>query len=115
MRSGGADGSRRGGADPLHGRETLGVRAPALGWLRWLIDDIGPVTGTSANRHSAETPADAATAADRLATPAAAVIAGVAPGGVASTVADVTGTEPIVLRDGAVPRAEIVGDGTGGA
>ena len=100
---------RRGGPDPLHGRDTLGVRAPAVGWLRWLIDEVGPVTGTSANRHGADTPADAPTAAASLATPAAAVIAGVAPGGVASTVVDVTGPEPIILRAGAVPRAEIIG------
>ncbi len=103
---------RRDGPDPLHGRETLGVRAPALGWLRWLIDDVGPVTGTSANRHGAETPVNAQTAAESLATCAAAVIAGVANGGTASTVVDVTGIEPIILREGAVPRAEIVGDST---
>ena len=94
---------RRGGPDPLHGRDTLGVRAPAVGWLRWLIDEVGPVTGTSANRHGAETPADAQTAAASLAAPAAAVIAGIAPGGVASTVVDVTGSEPVILRQGAVP------------
>ena len=101
---------RRGGPDPLHGRDTLGVRAPAVGWLRWLIDEVGPVTGTSANRHGADTPADAQTAAASLAMPPAAVIAGVAPGGVASTVVDVTGPQPVILREGAVPRAEIIGD-----
>ena len=101
---------RRGGPDPLHGRDTLGVRAPAVGWLRWLIDEVGPVTGTSANRHGADTPADAQTAAASLAAPAASVIAGIALGGVASTVVDVTGTDPIILREGAVPRAEIVRD-----
>ena len=100
---------RRGGPDPLHGRDTLGVRAPAVGWLRWLIDEVGPVTGTSANRHGADTPADAQTAAASLAAPPAVVIAGVAPSGVASTVVDVTGPEPIILREGAVPRAEIIG------
>ncbi len=95
---------RRGGPDPLHGRETLGVRAPALGWLRWLIDETGPVTGTSANRHGVETPARADDAAASLAVPpvAGAVIAGTAPGGVASTVVDVTGDQPVVLREGAI-------------
>ena len=100
---------RRSGPDPLHGRDTLGVRAPAVGWLRWLIDEVGPVTGTSANRHGADTPTDAQTAAASLAIPPAAVIAGVASGGVASTVVDVTGPQPIILREGAVPRAEIIG------
>ncbi len=100
---------RRGGPDPLHGRETLGVRAPALGWLRWLIDEVGPVTGTSANRHGAETPAWAMSAAQNLAIGPGhdGVIDGFAPGGVASTVVDVTGTEPVVLRAGAVP-AELI-------
>lgn len=95
---------RRGGPDPLHGRETLGVRAPAVGWLRWLIDETGPVTGTSANRHGVETPASADDAAASLAVPpvTGAVIAGTAPGGVASTVVDVTGDQPVVLREGAI-------------
>ena len=94
---------RRGGPDPLHGLSTLGVRAPALGWLRWLIDETGPLTGTSANRHGAATPADAQQAAESLAVAPAAVIAGRAAGGTASTVVDVTGAEPVVLREGAVP------------
>ncbi len=100
---------RRGGSDPLHGRETLGVRAPALGWLRWLIDDVGPVTGTSANRHGLPTPADASEAAALLAarpgetTVPGRVIRGRAAGETASTVVDVTGDTPIVLRAGAVP------------
>lgn len=101
---------RRGGPDPLHGRETLGVRAPALGWLRWLIDDVGPVTGTSANRHGVETPARARAAAFCLAVHPGlgGVIDGTAPGGVASTVVDVTGDEPVVLRAGAIP-ADLLG------
>ncbi|MYJ47026.1 MAG: hypothetical protein F4070_05155 [Acidimicrobiales bacterium] len=88
----------------MHGRETLGVRAPALGWLRWLIDDIGPVTGTSANRHGAQTPAEAHAAAASLAVQPGigCVIGGTAPGGVASTVVDVTGDRPVVLREGAI-------------
>ena len=99
---------RRGGPDPLHGRATLGVRAPALGWLRWLIDEVGPVTGTSANRHGHPTPASAFDAAMGLATSAGEmavpgrVIRGQAAGGTASTVVDVTGDSPIILRAGAV-------------
>ena len=101
---------RKGGPDPLHGRETLGVRAPALGWLRWLIDDVGPVTGTSANRHGVETLASADDAAASLAVPpaAGAVIAGTAPGGIASTVVDVTGDQPVVLREGAIRADSLI-------
>ena len=99
---------RRGGPDPLHGRETLGVRAPALAWLRWLIDVVGPVTGTSANRHGDATPDSAFEAAMNLATSAGEmavpgrVIHGRAPGGTASTVVDVTGDTPTILRAGAL-------------
>ena len=104
---------RRGGPDPLHGRETLGVRAPALGWLRWLIDEVGPVTGTSANRHGYETPAGAVEAAASLATrpgemaSPGRIIRGRALGGFASTVVDVTGDKPVVLRTGAVPAESL--------
>ncbi|WP_419843049.1 peptide chain release factor N(5)-glutamine methyltransferase [Candidatus Poriferisodalis sp.] len=104
---------RRGGPDPLHGRETLGVRVPDLGWLRWLIDEVGPVTGTSANRHGLPTPADAAEAAALLfegpseADVPGRIIAGRAPGGTASTVVDVTADSLVVLRAGAV-RAELL-------
>lgn len=98
---------RLGGPDPLHGRDTLGVRAPALGWLRWLIDEVGPVTGTSANLHGAPTPADASQAAAALATPPTAVIGGRAAGGTASTVVDTTGPTPVVLRAGAVPAEHL--------
>ncbi len=85
------------------------MRAPTSGWLRWLIDDVGPVTGTSANRHGLPTPADASEAAALLATPSGETtvpgrfIGGRAAGGTASTVVDVTGDTPIVLRAGAVP------------
>lgn len=107
---------RRGGPDPLHGRETLGVRAPALGWLRGLIDEVGPVTGTSANRHGHPTPDSAFEAAMNLAASAGEmavpgrVIRGQAPGGTASTVVDVTGDAPIILRAGAVPAEALESD-----
>ena len=32
--------NRIGGPDPVHGQATLGLRAPDLGWLRELIDDV---------------------------------------------------------------------------
>ena len=96
---------RRGGPDPLHGKDTLGVRVPEMGWLRWLIDEVGPVTGTSANRHGVQTRVRAVDAAASLAVRPGfgCVIDGMAPGGVASTVVDVTGDQPVVLREGAIP------------
>ena len=93
---------RRNGVDPVHGGNTLGVRCPNPGWLRLLIDDSGPVTGSSANLHGVETKFTAQEAAATLAVQAGYVIQGTSEGGLASTVVDVTGDSPVVLRQGAV-------------
>ena len=90
----------RRGPDPVHGAATLGVRVPDLGWLRAIIDDVGPVTGSSANLHGRDTPDDPADAAlelgvsVRLGFPSST--------GVASTVVRTVGNEIEVLREGAV-------------
>ncbi len=91
---------RRGGPDPVHGEDTLGVRVPDLGWLRALIAEVGPVTGSSANLHGEPTPDDAAEAARRLGVED--WVDGGGGGGTPSTVVDVTGTGPVVLRQGAI-------------
>ena len=90
------------------GGGTLGVRIPkhkvALGVLR----ATGPLMTTSANLHGAD-PAMTAAEAARLAGVMAVVDGGTAPGGVASTVLDLTTPEPNVLREGAIPSAEVIG------
>jgi release factor glutamine methyltransferase len=96
---------RRGGAHPVHGHSTLGVRVPALGWLRELIDDVGPVTGSSANLHAAPTPVSAREAAAQLSV--GDWIDGSAGGGEPSTVVDATGDDIVVLRHGAVAPEDI--------
>ena len=93
---------RRDGVDPVTGGNTLGIRCPEPGWLRVLIDDVGPVTGSSANLHAVETQLRAQDAAATLAIEVAYVIPGVSQGGVASTVVDTTGNSLAVLRQGAV-------------
>lgn len=81
--------------------------------LRGLIDEVGPVTGTSANRHGLPTPADASEAAALLAAPEGEttapgrIIRGRAAGETASTVVDVTGDKPVILRAGAVPAVAL--------
>jgi len=94
--------SRRDGVDPVTGGNTLGVRCPEPGWLRLLIDDVGPVTGSSANLHTVETRLHAQDAAATLAIDVAYVIPGASRGGLASTVVDTTGSSLAVLRQGAV-------------
>jgi L-threonylcarbamoyladenylate synthase len=90
------------------GGGTLGVRIPkhkvALGLLR----HAGPLMTTSANLHGAE-PAMNAEEAATLSGVMAVLDGGVAPGGTASTVLDLTGPEPHVLREGAIPTPELLG------
>lgn len=93
---------RRGGPDPVHGASTLGVRVPDLSWLRRLIDDVGPVTGSSANLHGDDTPDDPWEAGRRLGVSSVISAVGAAGPGVASTVVEVMQGRVSVLRAGAV-------------
>jgi len=90
------------------GGGTLGVRIPkhkvALGLLR----HAGPLMTTSANIHGRE-PAMSAEEAGTLSGVMAVIDGGAAPGGTASTVLDLTGPEPHVLREGAIPAPELLG------
>jgi len=90
------------------GGRTLGVRIPkhevALGLLR----HAGPLMTTSANLHGQE-PAMNAAEARALDGVMAVIDGGAAPGGTASTVVDLTGPEPHVLREGAIPTADVLG------
>ena len=90
------------------GGGTLGVRIPkhkvALGLLR----HAGPLMTTSANLHGQD-PAMNAGEAAALTGVMAVLDGGVAPGGTASTVLDLTGPEPHVLREGAIPASEVLG------
>jgi tRNA A37 threonylcarbamoyladenosine synthetase subunit TsaC/SUA5/YrdC len=63
---------------------------------------------TSANLHGRE-PAMSADEAGNLVGVMAVVDGGAAPGGTASTVLDLTGPEPHVLREGAIPTPELLG------
>jgi len=90
------------------GGGTLGVRIPkhkvALGLLR----HAGPLMTTSANLHGRD-PAMTAVEAAALTGVMAVLDGGIAPGGTASTVLDLTGPEPHVLREGAIPTPELLG------
>ena len=90
------------------GGGTLGVRIPkhevALGLLR----ASGPLMTTSANLHGKD-PAMTAEEAGKLPGLAAVLDGGRAPGGTASTVLDLTGQEPHILREGAITAAELLG------
>ena len=85
-------------------RDAIGVRVPALtGPGRELLERVGTLVAPSANLPGGAAPHTVADVpAQLLAAVAAVVDAGELPG-TPSTVVDVTGDEPLVLREGAVP------------
>ena len=92
---------KRPGASP-----TLGVRIPDHPLALRLLRIAGPLMTTSANL-SGEPPALTAAEAEKLSGLAGVVDGGVVPGGRASTVLDLTGDEPRILREGALTAADL--------
>jgi L-threonylcarbamoyladenylate synthase len=87
--------------------DTIGIRIPELpAESRAVLKRAGAVAATSANLHGGPDPRRIADIPEELLAAVAAVVdAGELPG-TPSTVVDVTGPEPVVLREGAVPAAE---------
>jgi tRNA threonylcarbamoyl adenosine modification protein (Sua5/YciO/YrdC/YwlC family) len=90
------------------GGGTLGVRIPKHKVALELLRHAGPLMTTSANLHGQEPAMDAAEA-EKLVGVMAVLDGGAAPGGTASSVLDLTGPEPHVLREGAIPTPELLG------
>ena len=87
--------------------DAIGVRVPQLrGVAAELFTKLGAVAATSANRHGEPDPARVEDVPAEILEAVAAVLDGGVLPGVASTVVDVTGEEPRVLREGAVPASE---------
>ena len=87
--------------------ETIGVRIPALcGDAADLLARVGVVAATSANLHGGADPRRVADVPRELLDAAGAVLDGGELPGTPSTVVDLTGPEPHVLREGAIPAAE---------
>jgi L-threonylcarbamoyladenylate synthase len=86
---------------------TLGIRVPDLpAEAATVVREVGAVLATSANLHGGPNPRRLADVPPEIrAACAAEVDAGELPG-LPSTVIDLTGDEPRVLREGAVPAAE---------
>jgi L-threonylcarbamoyladenylate synthase len=81
---------------------TVAVRIPGLAPLRALLYRVGPLTATSANRHrqpACDTPEDALQSIQGL--PDLVLDGGRTAGGAPSTLVDLTGASPRVLRSGA--------------
>src|SRR6266702_2150730 len=90
------------------GGGTLGVRIPKHSVALELLRAAGPLMTTSANLHGLD-PAMTAEEASALAGVEAVIDGGPASGGMASTVLDLTGPEPHVLREGAIPTPTLLG------
>jgi L-threonylcarbamoyladenylate synthase len=87
--------------------ETIGVRVPALeGIAQDLLSRLGAIVATSANLPGGADPATIEEVPEQIRAAADAIVdAGTLPGK-PSTVIDFTGSEPVVLREGAVPVDE---------
>ncbi|HSH82886.1 MAG TPA: L-threonylcarbamoyladenylate synthase [Herpetosiphonaceae bacterium] len=88
----------------LAGGSTVAVRVPDHAWVRELIRRLGqPLAATSANLHGGPNPASAAMVLEQLGSNLPLVVdGGPTPGDIASTIVDVTGSRPVVLRQGAL-------------
>ena len=83
---------------------TLAVRIPDHSLLRALLYRVGPLTGTSANRHEEPPFTDVDEALDSLVeAPDLVLDAGTTAGGQPSTLVDLTAPESRILRRGAWP------------
>jgi L-threonylcarbamoyladenylate synthase len=84
------------------GSATLGVRMPADPAVRELLDAVGPLTGTSANRSGTPPLVDPDEVARSLSAHLDLLVdGGTTPGGAPSTIVDATVEPPRVLRPGA--------------
>jgi L-threonylcarbamoyladenylate synthase len=92
-----------------NGGDTVAIRIPNHPVPLALIKGLGtPVVGTSANLSGQPNSLNANGVASQLADKIDLIIdGGPAPGGLESTVVDVTGEIPVILRVGAIPRSEL--------
>lgn len=89
-------------------RGTVAVRMPMHPVALAVLEQTGPLAVSSANRSGLPPAEDAAEAARQLGTAVATYLdAGAATGGTASTILDLTGPAPRVVRLGAVPLEDL--------
>jgi L-threonylcarbamoyladenylate synthase len=93
----------------LAGGDTVAVRVPDHAVPLALVQALGePLTGTSANVSGQRGPVTASDVAEQLGDAVDIIIdGGRCPGGVESTVVDLTGEEPRLVREGAISRVDL--------
>ena len=89
--------------------EALGVRVPDVaGPGKEVLDALGALVATSANLPGSRDPRTLADVPQELVAAAAATVDGGGLGGAPSTVVDLTGPEPTILREGALPARVVL-------
>jgi L-threonylcarbamoyladenylate synthase len=90
-------------------RRTIAVRIPPCAWLRGLVAELAePLTATSANLSGEREIADPLEVKSVFNGKIDLFIdGGLAPGGLPSTIVDLAGGEPRVLREGRIPASRI--------
>jgi L-threonylcarbamoyladenylate synthase len=93
-------------AGPGH---TVALRIPPVAWLRGLVAEIGlPITATSANVSGEMEVKDPAEVVRLFGGKVDVIVdGGPTPGGLPSTIVDISGDRPRVLREGAVPASAL--------
>jgi L-threonylcarbamoyladenylate synthase len=87
--------------------ETIGIRLPVVsGDVAAVLAEVGVVAATSANSPGGPDPRTVDEIPPELREGCGAVLDGGTLPGTPSTVVDLTGSKPVVLREGAVPAAE---------
>jgi L-threonylcarbamoyladenylate synthase len=87
----------------------IGVRVPVLaGAARAVIRRVGPIAATSANLAGGPDPRSLDEVPEEIRSGCAVLVDGGQLPGVPSTVVDLTGPAPVILREGAVSTAEVL-------
>lgn len=92
---------------PTDADTTVGLRMPDHPLALEVLEGAGAVAATSANRSGEETPSDAASIRELFGDGVDVYVDGGTIEGVVSTVVDMTGPEPLVVREGALTADEI--------
>ena len=90
-----------------NGKEKIAFRMPDLDSLRNIIEEVGPIIGTSANFHTQPAPRSDEELDPKLVSLADYVIKGECIGGRESTVVDTTVYPPKILRQGAIQLTKL--------
>lgn len=84
---------------------TIAIRVPGMPWLRDFLKDLGvPLTSTSANLSGQSENADSFKILREFEKEDVTIFdGGRTPGGLSSTIVDLTGSQPKIVREGAIP------------